>query len=75
VLAERAAARQAGVRGPPAVFLGGRRLLPRSRGFSRPFLEEVIVSYYQRTWVLPEGSRLGDDGTRSATPGSERRNP
>lgn len=59
ILAERGSAREAGVRGPPALFLEGRRIVARGLPFSRPFLEGVLLGYYQRDWTLPAESRLG----------------
>lgn len=75
VLAERATARAAGVQGPPALFLEGRRVAPRGRGFSRAFLEQVLLGYYLRTWTLPPDGRLGAVPWPSAPDVPDRRTP
>lgn len=58
VLAEGAEARAAGADAPPALFLDGRRVVPHGRGFSRAFLEDVLLGYHLRTWTLPPDGRL-----------------
>jgi len=58
VSAEGDEARRAGAHAPPALFLEGRRIVPQGRGFSRAFLEDVLLGYHLRTWTLPPDGRL-----------------
>jgi|GEM_PF-5405827 len=75
VLAERAAARRAGVQGPPALFIEGRRVAPRGRAFSRAFLEEVLLSYYLKSWTLPPDGRLAAVPWPGTSQAPDRRSP
>ena len=50
---DRRAGRAAGVRGTPALFIGGRKITPQRGGFSVAFLADIANRFFLRDWTLP----------------------